>query len=602
MGDFDDVLAMGPGEDWDDWEEYAAGDDPRPLVELAPLVMELQLPGALVCLHGKVPETVREALVDLARTADAVLGTPELVQLSFDESDGLHTVVDVERGVLLEARSGAELLDGLIGVLVEAAVREAPHAVHLDAGLVELGVGRDARGVLFLGPPALRLGVVDSLRQIGAASVLGDGVVSLLPGSRTVTAVALPVRTDEGWRPLSADGPLGSHAVVDLIVVLSSGGPTDLPGSADVHPADAVLELLRARRHGGLPLPDALDTVAATVAGASVRRCVELDPTAVAAMLSAAGRAERPSALGLRSDGAVAPETRWAVLDDGVVEADATGAVRRLAGAEALPPLAPGRHDDAIGTLATTVPDSSSAESVDVDVDEVERVLVDVCARIVAAGSAPVVLGAAVLAEDGPLAAGPLQVGPQVGAVELLVPRDELPDLVEQLMAAGFAATLDPAADLMSGAAVRLAAPGSGVPVLLHDRLAAGPFGELVDHEEFHDRSVPFRVGGHWLRALHPEDRFVLACVRLALAEGAPPDLVQEVVFAAPRAPVLLASALEASERWGSTRSTLAAVREVDRSGAGLPAWLVDRARRGDGPPVPGMPPRRRRGRRSRRR
>lgn len=587
MGDFDDVLAMGPGDDWDDWDTYAAGEDPRPLVELAPLAMELRLPHATVSLHGDLPEPVRDALIDLTNAAEGPATAASAVQLSIDGAHGVHSVVDVERGVLLEGASEPELLDGLLEELVRIAVRSAPQAVHLEGAAVELGVGRDSWGILLVGPEPLRLEAVDALRASGA-TVLGERVVSLLSGSRTITALPLPGRLQGGWSALSGRAALGTHTVPDRVVVLDPLGDRS---AGPMSPADATVGLLAARCGGGLTLPDALDVVATTVASASTHRAGSA-VAAVAVCLEAPPRPRRPAELGLRSDGTVSPTKRWARLDDRVLEADG-GHVEQLPPGAAMPPLGNDATDDRIGGWGST---ATSADGV--DAAAIDAVLVEVCGRLVAAGSIPIVLGAAVLAHDGPWPAEVVEVP----AVELLVPRDRLHDLVELLVEDGHVATLDPAADAVSGPAVRLRARGSGVPVLLYDRLAAGPFGELVDHEEFHARSVPIRVAGHWLRALHPEDRFVLACVRLAMAPEATPALVQHVELSAPRATVLTASALEASERWGATRSTLAAVRAANRAGAGMSAWLVDRARRGDGPNVPGVPSRRERRRRRGRR
>ena len=66
MGEFDDVLAMEPGDDWAAWDEWAAGQGTGALVDLAPLVAELRLPHARVHLRGAVPPEVLDTFADLA--------------------------------------------------------------------------------------------------------------------------------------------------------------------------------------------------------------------------------------------------------------------------------------------------------------------------------------------------------------------------------------------------------------------------------------------------------------------------------------------------------------------------------------------------------
>ncbi len=121
--------------------------------------------------------------------------------------------------------------------------------------------------------------------------------------------------------------------------------------------------------------------------------------------------------------------------------------------------------------------------------------------------------------------------------------------------------------------------------VRLHARLAVGPFGELVDHDELRGRSVPVQLGGSWARALRPDDRFVLTCLALGpRPEACSPWALRRVVLAAPRTDAMQVAALEASERWGATGAVLAAVRAADDALGGLSPWLVERARREAGP------------------
>jgi hypothetical protein len=206
----------------------------------------------------------------------------------------------------------------------------------------------------------------------------------------------------------------------------------------------------------------------------------------------------------------------------------------------------------------------------------------------------PVVVGAVAQAFDGPL---PEHLT-DIDRLDLLVRRDDLDRLTADLEARGYVArsrTLT-ATSLATASDQQLEHPDRpGITVDLHRSLAAGPFGELVDPEEFHRRAVPFRLGTRWVHALHPEHRFVHACVRADLGSGRE-QLVElrEVVLSAPQGAPMLAEAMECSARWGATTSVLAVVRSASEQLPGLPTWLVERARR---PDAPGRRRRRRAGR-----
>lgn len=201
----------------------------------------------------------------------------------------------------------------------------------------------------------------------------------------------------------------------------------------------------------------------------------------------------------------------------------------------------------------------------------------------------PLVLGSVVDAADGPL---PDHLVP-VDGVELLCAPEDLLRCAQVLEAGGAVrlATSDEAASLEHRVELL---EGDGVPVVLRSRLAAGPFGELVDHEALFERSVPIRIAGRWARALHPHDRFVWACVRLGDEREPSPTAVRAAVLTAPWSRQGCAQALDASARWGATRTVLAAVRTAAVRLPGMPPWLVERAER----PEAGTDRRRRRGRR----
>jgi hypothetical protein len=208
----------------------------------------------------------------------------------------------------------------------------------------------------------------------------------------------------------------------------------------------------------------------------------------------------------------------------------------------------------------------------------------------------PLVLGAIVLAHDGPV---PATLVP-VDRLELLFPPEGVERGLEALATCGgvpsMAGPVD--ADAPTGGPVTMlfgAEHEGTLEVILRDRLAAGPFGELVDHDELCDRAVRVRIGERWALALHPDDRFVWACVRVSDPSGASLAELREVVLDAPGSRDGMAAALEASARWGATRTVLAAIRTVSTRLPGLSPWLVERANR------PASPPDRRR-RRSRRR
>ena len=113
----------------------------------------------------------------------------------------------------------------------------------------------------------------------------------------------------------------------------------------------------------------------------------------------------------------------------------------------------------------------------------------------------------------------------------------------------------------------------------------------MVDHDDLALRSVPLPLGDRFVRGLHPDDRFIWACI---CADGArPPQLHQlrQVVLAAPRSRSTMASALEISAQWGATRTVLAAVRAAADVLPGVSPWLLERSVRS-----PDQPRRRRRG------
>jgi hypothetical protein len=201
--------------------------------------------------------------------------------------------------------------------------------------------------------------------------------------------------------------------------------------------------------------------------------------------------------------------------------------------------------------------------------------LLDVAERI---GVEPVVVGALVQAFDGPLP----EHFTDVDRVDLLVRKEHLDELTEELETRGWvleARSLSVSSHVV-GSERRLHHPDQPtVHVELHRTLASGPFGELVDPEEFHRDAVPFRLGDRWARSLRPEHRFVHACLqadRVDASEGLAE--LRDVVSSAPRVDERMAQAMECSARWGATTSVLAVVRHADARLPGVPARLAARS------------------------
>jgi hypothetical protein len=87
-------------------------------------------------------------------------------------------------------------------------------------------------------------------------------------------------------------------------------------------------------------------------------------------------------------------------------------------------------------------------------------------------------------------------------------------------------------------------------------------------------------VGHRWVRTLHPDDRFVAACVQVADSSEASIRDLRHVVLSAPVSREGASAVFEASARWGATRTVLASVRMVGERLPGLSPWLVERATR----------------------
>ncbi len=537
-----------------------------------------------------------------------------------DQGGDVAQLAGVLAAVLAEIGAGTDPLrvhlsaacvemDGAVGPAGAAALAGTSGAV--GGARVVLGPGIDIDpaapfGVLLIDPdPADRHALVARMLDAGGR-YLGADRTTLLPGSRTVFAEPIPLDLPTGRRRASTMGGTRPFAAIGAVVLVERR-----PGAAAsieaLSTAEGCARLLG--RAGALDEfgSAALDTVGPVAAGASFWQLVHDDLDAAAALIGGVRPREGRDTVTLcRLDhlgtGRGRAASRMVRFDHGAVLADgSTGQIDAIddTAADALEVALrgagrPGSPDDLYGLPDTprrpagpgpvnTIAPDGPVGAVPAPIvgggaaGRVEDVLAQVADLFEAVRSQPVVLGDLVQLHDtaAPGPASPLQ------RVDLLVDRGVVDQLAEQLEAAGLRLVPHRIEVGESGSSVEWQVPGGGAVVGLHWQLAVGPFGELVDHDELSRRSVPVAIGARWFRALHPEDRFVLACVQVASADRPTPAQMRAVVLSAPRDEVLMASALEASERWGATRTVLAAVRTTDAALPGMPDWLVARARPG---------------------
>jgi hypothetical protein len=112
------------------------------------------------------------------------------------------------------------------------------------------------------------------------------------------------------------------------------------------------------------------------------------------------------------------------------------------------------------------------------------------------------------------------------GDVDLLVRGEQFDAAVRVLTSGGFRRRTPeprPGFDRRFGKGAVLVDP-DGYEIDLHRTFAAGPFGISVDLDSVWRRAVPFAIGGHGLRALGTEERFLNACYHVVLGD-VPPKL-----------------------------------------------------------------------------
>ncbi len=400
MGEFDDVLAMEPGDEWDD---HVIGEPPDAEAIHGELRATLRLPGVLVELRGDVPDDVVAELADLTDPGLELLGEAAVVQLSVAR-DGDGWALGGHGGPHAVPAGGEALLRALVARLDRLAVDTDPMRLHLDVGAVRLGdagiVVVDARGrtperpTATLDPrgpadgdPAVRDDralVVADLLELGAAFLTAD-LLSLLPGSRTVFGHPAPPSTST-HPPVRAStvAPVAHVARIDHVVVLRRIGGGDGPTAIELDPAAAAVQLVLAARDADRIGPAALEVVAHAIGGARCTLVDHGDPGTVAALVAALPPpAHRPMVVAHRFDGPV---------DD---------APEPLAGAEPIAaPVRAGRRskrvvrlgrtgalcDGASGLLTTLEPD---------ELDALEGLLVPPSTASAAAGVVPERLAAA---------------------------------------------------------------------------------------------------------------------------------------------------------------------------------------------------------------
>ena len=192
-----------------------------------------------------------------------------------------------------------------------------------------------------------------------------------------------------------------------------------------------------------------------------------------------------------------------------------------------------------------------------------ERELPGLVDLLEAVDAPPVVLKGPVSAHDGPLPAHLRDFGD----LDLLVAADRIDAAAAALMTAGFERCFEQvSADFDSRFAKSItlqrpfagdwgACDGAEPPTFeldLHRTLIPGPFGERVPLDELHTRAVAVRIHNRWYRTLHPEHRFLHACLHVVLGSPEPRlHSVRDLVTLAPRTPSSAKQAAALAQRWG---------------------------------------------------
>jgi len=594
MGEFDDVMALGPGDDWDEWDQWAeAADEQRSALLTAPRV-RLEVAGVTVEFRGDFDEELLAAFDHLSvLTVGVVDGavrlkvTHESAEPSAHDRTGALVLTGPDHEQLLRVEAGDDPGPALCDLLQGIVVADWPNRLALAAGCVELDTADGPVGVVMVADDPDQLAAVVAELLLAGAALVGAERVVFRPGTRTVTALAVPVAP----RIPVAGASIRTvpQSTVDVVVHLRSD-PSSSVWAMQLDPVHALerwSQILVDSEHAGA-ITAAI--AASTLSGADVWEMVQATPAQAAQFVAGLkGPARRrlitvdtvpgsaePSARLVRVH--PGPDARGEADSGGVVIDPVARTVDRIVAAD-LPGGAGGLTRWALDQSAAT-----GASALDPSAEAVS-VLATVMDLLLTSGTnddLPVVVGDMLLAHDA-LFPEWLFSGDRV---DLLVEPEHLEILREQLPAAGFSAPSpsDTLRDPTDGRVELWRSPGGAVAVALHRQLAAGPFGELVDHDELVSRAAPVRIGDRWYAGLHPEDRFVHAAALAAATPSGPgyQDLLRSVAISAPDDPELAASAMEAAERWGAIRGVLAAVRSTEQAFGGLDPWLVERAARDD--------------------
>lgn len=209
-----------------------------------------------------------------------------------------------------------------------------------------------------------------------------------------------------------------------------------------------------------------------------------------------------------------------------------------------------------------------------------ERELPRLVDLLEAAGVEPVLTNGPVTAHDGLL---PPHFR-DFGDLDLLVPPAQLDSAVAAMQAHGFDRTVrqlprDFDRRFAKSVTFRGCFSGRGgggsVPTFevdLHRTLAPGPFGELIPLDTLHERAVPVRIHGRWYRALHPDHRFVHACLQSVLSSPEPRlHSVRDLVMLAPRTPSATEATIEVARSW---RASAVVRRAIEHAESVFPAAL----------------------------
>ncbi len=118
---------------------------------------------------------------------------------------------------------------------------------------------------------------------------------------------------------------------------------------------------------------------------------------------------------------------------------------------------------------------------------------------------------------------------------------------------------------------------GSDRPTTVRITTSLAPTGFPLapDTRDLRRRGVPIQCDGNWYLALHPNDRFIQACVRLALSRSVDPAAARDVAVSAPRSNAQVTAVISKAWSWGLLAIVQRASTEADTLVGGIPAGLL---------------------------